>query len=92
MSSIETSGESPDKRGKLKPRAVRTTAKTKMAEVSGIVTVGPETAARLTKVLGREVQVGEQFDLGIVAYHHQNPLKRWWINLTRVRRKPDHFS
>jgi hypothetical protein len=53
-------------------------AGTKVSEITGIVTVGPESAARLSKELGREVLPGEQFDLGTLAYYHKNPIKRLW--------------
>lgn len=42
-------------------------AQVKHASVEGKVTVGAESAARLTKKLGRPVMVGEVFDLGVLA-------------------------
>lgn len=33
----------------------------------GVVTVGAETARRLSKITGVEVRVGETFDLGLIA-------------------------
>lgn len=33
----------------------------------GAVTVGEETARRLSKILGRDVLAGEVFDLGLIA-------------------------
>lgn len=53
-----------------------TTAKVKHAELSGVVTVGPESAEKLTKLLGRKVEVGEQFDLGTIAMYDDNFWKR----------------
>ncbi len=50
------------------------------AELSAVVTVGEETAARLSKQLGRKVEPGEQFDLGTLAVYHKNPIKRFWEN------------
>ena len=60
------------------PRIVvrSTSANIKSAECSAVITVGPETAAKLSKKLGREVLPGEEFDLGTIAYYNQNPLKR----------------
>lgn len=48
-------------------RKVSAPANAKHVQLSGVVTVGPETAARLTKQLGRPVAVGETFDLGVLA-------------------------
>lgn len=47
---------------------------------SAIVTVGPEDAAKLTKKLGRKVEVGEQFDLGTVSLVHNNRIINWWYS------------
>jgi len=71
------------------PRVVvrSTSAKIESAELSGVVTVGPESAKLLSKKLGREVKVGEQFDLGTVAYYHKNPWKRLWGTLKIMSRK-----
>jgi hypothetical protein len=52
------------------------TASVKSAELTGKVIVGPESAARLSKELGRPVAVGEEFDLGTLAYYHENFFKR----------------
>jgi hypothetical protein len=35
--------------------------------VEAVVTVGPESAALLSKKLGRKVEPGEQFDIGTVS-------------------------
>jgi hypothetical protein len=56
-----------------------------MAEVSGVVTVGEETAAILSKKLGRPVAAGEQFDLGVLSYYNRNPFKRIW-NTLKIRK------
>jgi hypothetical protein len=64
------------------------TANVKMAELSGIVTVGPESAAVLTEKLGRTVEPGEQFDLGTLAYYSNNPARRLWRSLRGIRRNP----
>ena len=56
-------------------------ADVKYAEVSGVVTVGEETAALLSKKLGRKVEAGEKFDLGTLSIYHKNPLKRFFANL-----------
>lgn len=56
-------------------------ANVKHAEVSGTVTVGPESAAILSKKLGRKVEPGEEFDLGVLATYDQNPFKNFWGNL-----------
>jgi hypothetical protein len=58
-----------------------TSADIKYAEVAGIVTVGEETAAMLSKKLGRRVEVGETFDLGTLAVYHKNPIKRFLATL-----------
>jgi len=50
-------------------------ANVEYAELTGIVTVGEESAKRLTEVLGREVKVGEQFDLGTLAVHYKDKKK-----------------
>jgi hypothetical protein len=56
-------------------------ANVEYAELQGIVTVGAESAALLSKKLGRKVEVGEQFDLGTLAIHYKNPWKNFWANL-----------
>jgi len=53
-----------------------TTAKVKRAELHGVVTVGPESAEKLSHLLGREVKVGEQFDLGALAVYDESFWKR----------------
>lgn len=58
-----------------------TTAKVKHAELSGVVTVGPESAAKLTQLLGRKVEVGEQFDLGTLAVYDESFWKRLKANV-----------
>lgn len=45
-------------------------ANVKYAAVAGKVTVGVESAARLTKKLGRPVYPGEVFDLGTLAEYN----------------------
>ena len=50
-------------------------ANVEYAELQGIVTVGEESAKRLSEVLGREVKAGEQFDLGTLAVHYKDPTK-----------------
>lgn len=59
-----------------------TSAKVKKAQLGGIVTVGPESAKLLSEKLGREVKVGEQFDLGVIAELDSNPFKNF---LAQVR-------
>lgn len=60
----------------------------KYAEFSGVVTVGnPDTAAMLSKRLGRKVELGEQIDLGKLAVYHPNLLKSWWENFKISRSK-----
>lgn len=58
-----------------------TSANVKYSELCGSVTVGEETAKRLSKKLGRKVEAGEVFDLGTLAVYYRNPLKRLWENL-----------
>jgi hypothetical protein len=58
-----------------------TSAEVKHAELSGVVTVGEESAKVLSKKLGREVKAGEQFDLGILSVYDRNPFKRLWATL-----------
>ena len=53
----------------------------KRQQLSGVVTVGPESAVLLTKKLGRKVEPGEQFDLGVLATYDPNPFKMFWANL-----------
>lgn len=50
--------------------------------LSGKVTCGPETAARLG------VPVGTVIDLGVISYYHRNPIKRWWGRRKLVKRHP----
>lgn len=68
---------------------IRTTsANVKMAELSGAVTVGNEiTRKRFEKALGRKVEMGESLDLGLLAYHHTNPIKRIYHTL-RIKKHP----
>lgn len=61
-------------------------ANVKSAELHGSVIVGEESAALLTKKLGRKVEPGEVFDLGVVAYYNENPLRRLWGTLKVVSR------
>lgn len=65
------------------PRVVirSTTAEIKHAELHGVVTVGPESAKLLSKKLGREVKVGETFDLGALAVYDQSFWKRLKANV-----------
>lgn len=58
------------------PKINVTSADVKHAELSGVVTVGPETAEKLSKVLGRKVEVGEKFDLGVLASYDKSFWKR----------------
>ena len=51
-------------------------ANVEYAELTGIVTVGEESAKRLSEMLGRKVEVGEQFDLGTLAVHHKDSKKQ----------------
>jgi len=46
------------------------------AELLGTVKVGAESAKRLSKKLGRKVEVGEEFDLGTLAYFNRDPEKQ----------------
>ena len=62
-------------------------AKIKSAETSGVVIVGPETARLLSNKLGRKVEPGEAFDLGVLAYYHSNPWKRLWGTLKVIARQ-----
>lgn len=64
-----------------KPVVKVASAEIKSAELLGVVTVGEESAARLSKQLGRPVHAGEQFDLGTLAYYNKNPIKRIWNTL-----------
>lgn len=69
------------------PKVHNVQANVKHAELHAIVTVGPEQAERLTKLLGRKVEVGEQFDLGAVAVHD----KSFWTRLkANVRIAMEH--
>jgi len=65
------------------PRVVirSTTAQVKRAELHGVVTVGPESAKLLSEKLGREVQVGETFDLGAIAVYDESFWKRLKENI-----------
>lgn len=58
------------------PTIRSTSAKVKHAELEGIVTVGPESAEKLTRLLGRKVEVGEQFNLGTLAVYDESFWKR----------------
>lgn len=71
-----------------KPVIKVASANVKMAEMSGVVTVGVESAARLSKLLGREVKPGEQFDLGLLSYYHKNPIKRMFNTMFKIKRNP----
>lgn len=64
-----------------RPVIKTTSANMKYAELCGTVTVGEETAAILSKKLGRKVKAGETFDLGTLAVYHKNPVKRFLANL-----------
>lgn len=61
----------------LVPKIHGVKANTKHAELQGVVTVGPESAEKLSKLLGRKVEVGEQFDLGVLAVYD----KSFWTRL-----------
>lgn len=50
-------------------------ANVQYAELLGVVTVGEESAKRLTKLLGRKVEIGEQFDLGTLAVFYKDEEK-----------------
>lgn len=50
--------------------SVTTSADVKSVEITGAVTCGPETAAKLG------VPAGTVVDLGVLAAKHSNPLKR----------------
>ncbi len=50
--------------------SVTTSADVKSVEITGAVTCGPETAAKLG------VPVGTVVDLGVVAARHSNPIRR----------------
>lgn len=71
-----------------KPVLKVASANVKMAEMSGVVTVGEESAKRLSKALGREVLPGEQFDLGTLSYYHKNPAKRIFNTMFKIKRNP----
>lgn len=60
-------------------------------ELSGVVTVGEESAKVLSKKLGREVKPGEEFDLGVLAYYNKNRWKNFLANL-KISRKRNVFS
>lgn len=59
-----------------------TTAQVRRAELHGVVTVGPESAKLLSEKLGREVKVGEQFDLGALAVYDESFWKRLKENVS----------
>jgi hypothetical protein len=65
------------------PRVVirSTTAEVKHAELHGVVTVGPESAKLLSEKLGREVKVGETFDLGALAVYDKSFWRRLKANV-----------
>jgi len=63
------------------PKIIGAEANVEYAELQGVVTVGEESAKRLSKVLGRKVEVGEQFDLGTLAVYHKSRLKTFWETL-----------
>lgn len=71
-----------------KPTIKVATANVKMAEMSGIVTVGEASAQKLTTLLGREVLPGETFDLGTLSYYHRNPIKRIFNTAFKIKRNP----
>ena len=56
-----------------------TNSNMKSVELGAVITVGPETAARLG------VPVGTQVDLGTLAYWHRNPIRRFIGRLRRRR-------
>lgn len=58
-------------------KSIAAGANVEYAELQGIVTVGEESAKRLSKILGRKVEVGEQFDLGTLAVYHKSPWKNF---------------
>lgn len=58
------------------PKINVASAEVKRTEVQGVVTVGPESAEKLTKLLGRKVEVGEEFDLGVLAVYDRD-WSRW---------------
>lgn len=60
-------------------------------ELSGVVIVGEESAKRLTKVLGRKVEVGEEFDLGLLAVYRKDAEQNEKDNL-EISRKTHLFS
>lgn len=59
-----------------KPRIISAEGNIDYAELTAVVTVGEETAKRLSAQLGRKVEPGEQFDIGTLAVHHKNWFKR----------------
>lgn len=58
-----------------KPSIQVAEANVEYAELCGVVTVGKATAERLSAILGRKVEVGEQFDLGTLAIHFKDKKK-----------------
>ena len=60
-------------------------------ELSGVVTVGEESAKRLTEVLGRQVNPGEEFDLGTLAVYRKSKFRNFMENL-KISRKRHLFS
>lgn len=75
----------------LKIVHTNTKANTKHAELNGIVTIGEATAARLNSKYGNKYKVGDQVDLGTIAFYDENPVKTWWENL-KIRRRKTVFS
>jgi len=66
----------------MKIPSITQSAKAKQRiELHHSVKVGPESAARLSKELGRKVEVGEEFDLGVAAVYDPNYFRRLWDNL-----------
>lgn len=56
-------------------------ARFESASIGAVVTVGPETAARLG------VPVGTEVDLGTIAYYHKNPIRRLAWGIKQVFRR-----
>lgn len=71
----------------MSPRIVSANANIRHAEVSGVVIIGDETAAKLTKKYKKEFKAGDQVDLGTLAYFDENPIKRWWVNFKISHRR-----
>lgn len=68
-------------------KIVSAKASMKHAELSGIVTIGEETAARLNKKNKGTFKAGDQINLGTIALYDENPLKSWWANFLIGRRR-----